>query len=178
MIVIADATILIRLGTVGRLDILRALYGTVVVPQRVYDEVVVDGQGRPGALELAQAVNDGWIGRRAPAEGSTVDALMRRYPGLDRGEAEAIVVGLDLYAPPAKPLLLLDEDRAYVVVRERFARTLSTASLLHVLHEYVLSGAIDAEGTQDILRRSGYRPAPSVARDFRQHRDQRPAKPR
>ena len=44
MIVVSDAGPLIYLGSVGRLVLLRELFGRVVVPQQVWDEVVGTGE--------------------------------------------------------------------------------------------------------------------------------------
>ncbi len=52
MIVVADSTILIALGTARQLLLLRELYGAIIIPRRVYEEVVVDGKGMPGAAEV------------------------------------------------------------------------------------------------------------------------------
>lgn len=49
MIVVADSGPIIALSAVGRLDLLAALYQRIVVPQQVYDEVVVKGAGLPAA---------------------------------------------------------------------------------------------------------------------------------
>ncbi len=44
--VIADATPLIYLAAIGKFDLLGALYGRIVIPSAVYDEVVIQGAGR------------------------------------------------------------------------------------------------------------------------------------
>ena len=53
--VIADATPLIYLAAIGKFDLLGVLYGQIVIPSAVYDEVVIQGSGRPGAAETAGA---------------------------------------------------------------------------------------------------------------------------
>lgn len=47
MIVVSDAGPLIYLGSVGRLALLRDLFGRVVVPRQVWNEVVGAGVERP-----------------------------------------------------------------------------------------------------------------------------------
>ncbi|GAA6615342.1 hypothetical protein [Scytonema sp. NUACC26] len=39
MIIVADTTPLSELAKVGRLELLRDIFGTVIIPQEVYDEV-------------------------------------------------------------------------------------------------------------------------------------------
>ena len=63
MIVVSDAGPLIYLGGVGRLALLRDLFGRVVVPRQVWDEVVGAGPERPGSAEAAAAAS--WIDVRS-----------------------------------------------------------------------------------------------------------------
>ena len=56
MIVVADATPLIALAKIKHLGILAELFGRVVIPQSVYDEVVTKALNRAGASEVAKAV--------------------------------------------------------------------------------------------------------------------------
>ena len=97
MIVVADASPLMNLAGIGQLDLLRQLYGRVLVPAAVYREVVLVGHGQPGAAEVAAA---DWVEVRA----CTTRAMPER---LDEGEAEAISLALEVQAD----LLLVDERR-------------------------------------------------------------------
>ena len=53
MIVVSNTSPIINLAAVGQLDLLRHLYGQVVIPQAVYSEIVGVGAGQPGADEVA-----------------------------------------------------------------------------------------------------------------------------
>ena len=55
MIIISDTSPIINLAVIGQLNLLQKLYGTVVVPQAVYEEIVIEGAGQAGATEVAQA---------------------------------------------------------------------------------------------------------------------------
>lgn len=48
---VSDASPLINLARVGRFDLLAAFYGEIVIPQAVYQEVVVRGEGREGSSD-------------------------------------------------------------------------------------------------------------------------------
>lgn len=61
MIVVCKTSPIIALACVGRLDLLRAVHGEILVPDAVFDEITVAGAGEPGASEVAQAA---WIKRR------------------------------------------------------------------------------------------------------------------
>jgi len=53
--VVSNSGPLIALATIGRLDLLKDLFGQVCIPQAVYDEVVVYGEGEPGTKETDEA---------------------------------------------------------------------------------------------------------------------------
>jgi hypothetical protein len=65
--VIADATPLIYLSAIGKFDLLGILYGRIVIPCAVYDEVVIQGAGRrrDGRGELG-----GSAGGQRPGQGN------------------------------------------------------------------------------------------------------------
>ena len=99
MIVVCNATPIIALAAVGRLDLLRAVYGEVIIPDAVFHEIAVAGAGEPGASEVAEA---GWIKRQTVRNASLVNALGLE---LDLGEAESIALAVETSAG----LILLDE---------------------------------------------------------------------
>ena len=99
MTVVSDASPLINLARIGQLDLLRQLYGTMLLPEAVWQEVVVDGAGQPGAAEVSAA---DWIHTRGIANQLLAQALRQT---LGAGEAEAIVLALETEAD----LLLMDE---------------------------------------------------------------------
>ena len=82
--IVSDSSPLISLARIGKLDLLQRLYGELLIPQAVWNEVVVKGVGQPGAEEIKSA---GWIKTVAVANDELVLALQR---DLDSGEAEAI----------------------------------------------------------------------------------------
>lgn len=61
--VVADATFLIFLGKLRRLDWLHAEYETVLIPTAIYGEVVEAGKelGATDAVRVESAIDDGWI---------------------------------------------------------------------------------------------------------------------
>ncbi len=99
MIVVSDASPLAALSFIHQLDILRALYGMVLVPEAVWREVAVVGADRPGREAVRRAE---WIVRRAVQNRELVLVLLQ---DLDAGEAEAIALALEL----GSDLLLMDE---------------------------------------------------------------------
>ena len=89
MIVVSDSSPLISLARIGELEILRCLYGEILIPQAVWDEIVVEGEGRPGADEVR---GSGWI-RCEPVSNLHLARILRRELGA--GEAEAIALAVE-----------------------------------------------------------------------------------
>jgi len=99
MIVVSDTSVLVNLAWLNQLDILPALYGEIIVPSAVWEEIVILGAGKMGSQEIAHAT---WIKRRSPKNESLIDSLRQT---LDSGEAEGIALALEVNAD----LLLIDE---------------------------------------------------------------------
>jgi uncharacterized protein len=99
---VSHSSPLIALATVGRLQLLKSLFGEVAIPQAVHEEVVVQGQGEPGSKEVAEAE---WIRTILIKDQLAADVLQE---SLDMGESEAIVLGQELRAR----YVLLDDELA------------------------------------------------------------------
>jgi hypothetical protein len=67
--VACDASTLIALTRIGQLEILERTGAQVVIPRAVYEEVVVRGEGKPGAIEVSEAA---WIETREVTDHSIV----------------------------------------------------------------------------------------------------------
>ena len=52
---VSDPSILIHLSAIGRFHLLMDLFQEIVIPEEVYEEVVVEGWGLSGSLETAEA---------------------------------------------------------------------------------------------------------------------------
>ena len=96
--VAADASPLIGLASAGGFDLLRRLFGRIVVTAQVRDEVLAGGE-LPGASELASAVRAGWIEVRHIR--TDIDLL-----DLGAGEASTLTLALSHEGPC---LVLMDE---------------------------------------------------------------------
>lgn len=155
----ADATPLIHLSRVGRLGLLRGLFGSVIVPREVYREVVVTGRalGRADALVMDEAVGD-WIEVREPDEGQErrIEALLEGVP-LGRGEAECIVMARDGDLP-----VVLDDVVAVKTARRLGVKTYWTTSIvLLAVARHLLTKEEGREIVEELVR-SGLRIRPEV----------------
>lgn len=100
-VIVTNTGPLIALATVRQLGLLGRLYGSVLVPEAVFQEVTVFGQHRPGAAELATAT---WAVRTPLI--TPPDPFLAR--SLGSGEAEAIALAVQHQAC----WLLVDDRRA------------------------------------------------------------------
>lgn len=87
--VVSDAGPIVALAAAGQLSLLGALYGSVLVPDAVFREVVAAGLGRPGAADLRRApwaircdpnpaADPALAGVLGPGEAEAVDLASRR----------------------------------------------------------------------------------------------------
>ncbi len=111
MKVISNSGPLIHLARIKQLDLLRSLYGSVIITFEVKNETVEMGKihGHADALLIENAIESGWIkiaGIRDPSE------KLSRY-GLHRAEEQVIYFAVEEKAD----LVLLDEDAAREVAR-------------------------------------------------------------
>lgn len=99
MIIVSDTSPIINLAMIGRLDLLPALFGKVVIPQKVFEEITINGAEMPGSEEVRGAE---WVIVKTCVNTTLVIALRLQ---VDAGEAEAIVLAMELKTD----LLLIDE---------------------------------------------------------------------
>ena len=90
LIAVADASFVIGISLCQQWDTLKALVGTLIIADKVWEEVVERGEGRPGEKELRQAT---FVERQTVSNTSAVTMLMAT---LDKGEAETLVLATEL----------------------------------------------------------------------------------
>jgi predicted nucleic acid-binding protein len=88
MKVIVNATPIIALSGINQLELLNQLFNEVITPQAVYEEVVIKGANKIGAINLKNA---DWIKIQKVTSTSTIEPLLL---GLDQGELEVIQLGI------------------------------------------------------------------------------------
>ena len=105
LVVVSDSSPLMNLAGIGRLYLVHEQFGDVIIPPSVWDEIVLNSDTLPGASEVREAYDAGWISLARPDNTAVVDLLGL---GLHRGEAEAIALAIELRSS----LILLDESDA------------------------------------------------------------------
>ncbi len=158
MRVIANSTPLIALSLIDQLDLLRHLFDEVVVPTSVYQEIVLHGQGRPGADAVAQA---DWIQIREPGLQATLPPILL---GLDQGEMDVLLLARELQAD----LVLIDEKLGRKVAGILGLRVQGTLGvLLRACRKHLISQD-EAEAAIQKLASSSVRVSPRLIQWFRE----------
>lgn len=129
---VADATPLIALARIHRLELLRDLYKQVLIGAVVKTEVI-DAGGAARALGVAQldaAVDAGWLGvaTATDTENDLVERLSRRSR-LHRSEAESVALASVRELP-----LVADDKEARSVAKTLGVPLIGTASVLLQAH--------------------------------------------
>jgi len=101
VIVVSNTSPILNLMAVGELGLLRQLYGTVLVPEAVRDELLAFDSDLADAATFHE---QSWISVRSVTDRPLVNLLRLE---LDSGEAEAVALAAETQAD----LLLLDERR-------------------------------------------------------------------
>ncbi len=109
MIVVSDTSVLINLGRIDRLELLRSLFQTVVVPPAVVREF---HQLTHDRTQFSGLTLPGWIDQR---QLSSAPTGLPDMEALDPGEAEAITLALEIHAQ----VILLDERLGAKVARRQ-----------------------------------------------------------
>lgn len=154
--IVADAGPLIGLARVGLLPLLHQLYGTVLIPAQVLEELQTSAD-RPGSRALHAAVQEGWIAAAPLNEGEELESLSL---ALGPGEAGAIV----LAAHRPCRFLLLDERRGRIVAKRRGLRVVGTGGVLLTAKKQGLLARI--QEALDQLAKCGYRLSPELRRQI------------
>ena len=100
--VVSNSSPLIHLGKISLLDLLAEQFGRILIPRAVWREAVEEGRDEPDAKAIAAA---SWIKVEEVHSSPLLTTLLAL---LDKGEAEAIVLALEVGAD----LILLDESDA------------------------------------------------------------------
>ncbi len=120
MIIISDTSPINNLAAINQLSLLQQLYGTVIIPEAVYQELTDPDFPVAGATEV-QTLD--WIQTRQVSDCTVVEALINE---LDKGEAEAIALALEIKAEQ----LLIDERRGRLVAKQLNIRYVGILGIL------------------------------------------------
>jgi len=119
-IVLSDASPLIALALINRLDLLQSLLGQVSITEVVKAEVLAEGS-KPGEPAIAEAIKSNWI--RVIAD----EWPEPQFTALDEGEASTLRAAVNVGAPC---LVLIDERAGRAVATELGIAIAGTVGLI------------------------------------------------
>ncbi len=145
MIVVSDTSPINNLAAINQLHLLQQLYGTVLIPEAVYQELTDPDFPVAGAKEVQTFT---WIQIRAIEDRTMLKALSSE---LDPGEAEAIVLALEMKAEQ----VLIDERRGRMIAARL---NLHYTGILGVLVEAKSQGFISSVKPllDDLINKAGF----------------------
>ncbi len=157
MIVVSDNSPINYLLLIGLIDILPELFGKVIIPNAVYEELC-----HPGAPQI---VGD-WVANLP--EWVEVRAVPHPDPSLElgAGESEAITLAVLIKADA----LLIDERKGR---REAVARGLVVSGTLNILEEAAERGLIDLRQACVLLLQTSFRASTTLIQELLQRDDER-----
>jgi len=142
--VVSNSTPLIALSRIGRLDLLKQYFSEIVIPQAVYQEVVVSGGDRCGAKEVKK------LERIKVKEIKNNLAVETFGTIVDRGEAEAIVLAAEMKAS----LLMIDDADGRGVALGMGLKVTGTVGILLMAAK---DGKVELKRSLDQLLAAGFR---------------------
>ena len=147
--VVSDSSPLNYLAVLSDFDLLRRIYGALVIPPAVYHEVVERGASYAVGKAVVAALGE-WISVAESPDAEQVISLRREHR-LDSRESEAILVAEAL----GKAAVLMDEQRGVRCARSR-GMTVIRTSLIYA--DAKLLGLIGSVREKlDELRSQGFR---------------------
>ncbi|MFZ4676155.1 MAG: DUF3368 domain-containing protein [Nodosilinea sp.] len=120
MIIVSDTSPINNLAEINQLHLLHQLYGTVLIPEAVFQELTDPSFPVAGATEV-QTFD--WIQTLTVSDRTLVEAMSNE---LDIGEAEAIALAVEIQADQ----VLIDERRGRLVATRLNLRCIGILGIL------------------------------------------------
>jgi len=120
--VVSNSSPLIWLAKIGKLTLLKILFGEVSIPRKVHIEITLEKQSADSIL-IGEAVKESWI--KVSEEQIEGAQVLADVSGIHLGEAEAILLAQKLGAE-----LIIDEKEASVTAQMFGVRPIGTIAVL------------------------------------------------
>lgn len=124
MKIVCDSGPLIHLAQVNHFSLLKEFFRELEINQVVFDEVIVEGIGRPGEKELRDALSKGWIKVSKLQNQSLIKKI--EAEGLSQKDASVIALAVEKKAG----LLISDDLLVRKVASDKGLRIAGTVGIL------------------------------------------------
>ncbi len=136
--IVADASVLIALAKMRRLDLLHSLYGDVLIGPQVKAETVDAGKriSASGVARIEKALDDGWlqVARLSSKEKRAAYSIVSKG-GLDVGEAESLALALASFCSETKNITSNQAFANFSSLFFHFSLDKYVCSMAHIIHE-------------------------------------------
>ena len=160
MTTVTNASPLIVLAKINQFSLLPQLFTEIIIPDAVWQEIVIHGAGRPATNAVIQAERQGWLQRRVAQDKLAVSILQTR---LGAGESEAIVLAQQCQAT----WVLLDDDLARTQAHRLQLAVKGTVGIL--LAGYYAGIVKDLKKSLDELRAHNFRLSDTIYQSVLAH---------
>ncbi|MCB9293715.1 MAG: DUF3368 domain-containing protein [Lewinellaceae bacterium] len=144
MIVVSDTTAISNLVQINQLELLEKIYRRIIIPKSVHDELLaLNSFGIP----IQKILKQEWIEIKEVSSGTLLEKFLAE---LDQGEAEAVVLAIELKAD----FLLIDEKLGRRIAKENQIPIIGTLGILLKSKELGLIGSVQEQ--MDALRNIGF----------------------
>ncbi len=143
MIIVSDTTSVNYLILIDHIDILRELFGRIMIPQAVWEEF--HNQGTPEIVRLWVDSSPSWLEVRQASE-----TFIASVGQLGAGEREAVALAKELNADA----ILMDDRKATKEARKHGLTTIGTLAILAKASE---RGLLDLTGALRKLAQTNFR---------------------
>lgn len=147
MIVVSDTTPLISLLKINSIDLLEKLFGRVLIPETVFNELTADKRFTSEAEQIRRRQ---FITVKSVQNPESAN-ILKRATGLDQGESEAIVLTDELNAD----ILLMDEAKGRAVSSQMGFKVMGTIGILMAAYEEKELTAVEVRKCVEDLQNTG-----------------------
>lgn len=161
MLIVSDTTPIITLMKMGHLDILKQLYGKVLIPNAVYMELTVNEKF---VAEASQVMDSDFL-EVEKVDNEVAVTILQEVSGLDAGESEAIVMANSRKAN----LLVMDEHKGRSVAKKMGLPITGTIGLLLKAFDEGMLTAEDIEKCIERLKETNVRIGEGLFDIMREH---------
>ena len=161
MLIVSDTTPIITLMKMGHLDILKRLYGKVLIPNAVYMELTVNEKF---VAETSQVMDSDFL-EVEKVDNEVAVTILQEVSGLNAGESEAIVMANNRKAD----LLVMDEHKGRGVAKKMGLPITGTIGLLLKAFDEGMLIAEDIEECIEKLKETNVRISEGLFEIMREH---------
>ncbi|MEA3255837.1 MAG: DUF3368 domain-containing protein [Candidatus Altiarchaeota archaeon] len=154
--IVSNASPLIYLAKVGKLHLLKELFGKILIEEEVKREVVDRGkeEGAADSIVIEESIREGWIIVKRIKD-------KRKFKGIHLGETNTILLAKEL-----ESMALIDEEDAREVARAFGLKTRGTLYVLKRCQEQGIISKKEAIRILDDMLSEGFRLSAHLYTEF------------